>query len=209
LYYKIDEQMITKVLRWLNKAAAKDRRLFAIKDKYKLRRALQALFRTDYYMRVAPLIRRLNYVDHGQGEDEIRGQVLGRANNEIRECLVFPQIRTLGDGERAVFFGAAPGGSGKVRAYREIVSKILYLYSRGLLSSVRECAFVKCGQWFHATHGKSRFHSNRCRNRAHYANLPPKSKAHRRKEGREYMRKYRADEKEKTERELQRAKERN
>jgi hypothetical protein len=225
LYYTIDEPMIPEMLRWLNKAAAKERRLLAIKDNDERWRAAQILAKTDPLTTVGELVNLLNFADRNSGREarDIATMVSRRVNKEMRECLVFPQIRILGDGERArgrarkavLVLGAAPGGSRKVRAYREIVSKILYLYVRGHLSRVRQCefrgsaSFVWCGKWFYAKHGKSRFHSDRCRNRAHYANLPPKSKKHRREKGRKYMRKYRADEKEKTERELQRAKERN
>jgi hypothetical protein len=198
LYYATDKQMIAQVLRWLNSAAAKERPLPSIKDEHDLWKAMNDLAEPDTGMLVEALIVSLNFVDRSasrQGQRRLGQMWLRVVNQGLRECRMFPQIKALGRRKRIVSWSGAPGAYGEDRrAYYAIVPAILSLHERGLLSAVRQCGFVECSVWFHAKHGKSIFHSHRCRNRAHYANLPPKKKGHRKAAARKYMVGYRARE---------------
>ncbi len=215
LYNKTDERVIKELLRLLNKAASIERGLRRIKDRDKGWRAYVAFLETDPLAKVEMLVKVLNVLKPGlERETHPIGRVwLREINTEMKKCLLFPQIKIGDDREWDVFWATAPGASQKVRTWSEMVPKILDLHVRGLLSAVRECKSIVCGEWFFAEHGKQRFHSDLCRSRAHYANLSPKAKAHRRKLMRNKMRKirakkmadYRALEKERSERALQRA----
>jgi hypothetical protein len=182
LYYKIDRQIVTQVLRWLNGPSARSRGIGSSNGAEKWATTLKYLSETDPHLTIEDLVESLNFVDRSSEwlPRQKRRQFGSWINKSLESCLVFPQIRSLGDRKRAVFFSSRPSTSRKIRAYRETISKVLYLHVRGLLSTVRKCSFARCGKWFHAMHGKSLYHSNRCRNRDHYANLPPKSKERRR-----------------------------
>jgi hypothetical protein len=217
LYNKTDERVITELLRFLNKIASKksDPRLIEAEDKWW--RAHKTFL--DPRENAVVLVEILNMLKPGLWrERRPLGKLLVRdMNREIKKCLVFPRIKTTDGREWDVFWAAPPGASRKVRAYREMLPKILYLHVRGLLSAVRQCKSFVCGEWFFAEHRKKRFHSELCRSRDHYANLSPQAKAHRRKLMRNKMRKRRAKEmaerraleKERSERALRQAKELN
>jgi hypothetical protein len=195
LYYKTDVEQIAQVLRWLNEASAKERRLRPIlsKDQPKWFRAMDALHRSDPRMKVETLVDELNHRQELQrGPRRWRGigkALLEQINNDLMKCWMFPQLKELSRRTDRVVWSAVPEVHGKKeRAYREMVSVILSLDPQ-LLSGVRRC---QCGEWFHAAHGKRKFHSDLCRNRMHYANLSPRSKAHRQAAGKKYMQRYRA-----------------
>ena len=212
LYNKTDERVITELLRLLNKVASKDRELRRIKDHDKWLKADRAFQKADPRTKVVLLVEVLNELKPRLKREmppffnsELRG-----INGDMKKCLVFPQIKTRGGREWDVLWASPPGASPAVRAYREMVPKILSLHVRGLLSAVRECESYVCGEWFFAEHGKKKFHSELCRSRDHYANLTPQAKAHRRKLMRnkmrtiraKKMREYRALEKKRSERAL-------
>jgi len=155
------------------------------------------LNRTDHRARVEDLVGSLNGAERNTRSRprEFDQFFLDSVNKLLSTCRIFPQIRAPGKRKRVVFWSAVAGVSNeKELAYRTAVPKILSLYERGLLSSLRQCDYAPCLVWFHAANRKRKFHSDRCRNRAHYAHLSPKSKAQRRAEGRKYMKKYRARE---------------
>jgi len=192
LYYATDKQMITRVLRWLNKAAAKYRKLIETIDEREVLWAWDDLEKKDPRVRIVSLVHNLHNInDPGPRRFRRFYQLaLERVNYDLRQCWMFPQLKGMGKRPHTLDWFGAPGRHGeKERAYREMVAVILSLHERQLLSGVREC---RCGEWFHAEHGKQIFHSDLCRNRMHYANLPPKSKSHRKAGARKYMRRYRA-----------------
>ena len=196
LYNKTDERVITELLRFLNKGASKVRALRRIEDGDEWWRRQKALMATDSHTNAVVLVDVLNSLTP---EQERWSPFVGRSwwrniiNTEmLKKCLVFPQITIRNGREWDVAWAAAPDTPPTLRTFREVVPKILFLHVRGLLSRMRQCRSTVCEKWFFAEHGKTRFHSELCRSRAHYANLSPQAKAHRRKLMRDKMRERRA-----------------
>jgi hypothetical protein len=179
-----DKRTITRLLSWLNRASARFRKTKA-KDVREWSKAISHLYRTDPRVNMFGLVLQLNEVRRWYGRTPRRyGPILLRAaNQELRMCRLFPQVRAPGKRARVVHWSAAPGTSRAKRAYLAMVPAILSLHERGILSSVRACAYAECGEWFYADPaerlGKARFHSTRCRGNAHYAALSDEEKQRR------------------------------
>jgi hypothetical protein len=215
LYTESDDRTIAALLRWLNIGAGKEKRLISsMKERgfEAVRTAMGDLAENDPHVRAALLVMNLNLIDAEGLPRDVGKLVLRRINAELTECLIFPQVKGVDKKKRrAVFWSSLSARSDEKRKHQAMMIAIISLHERNVLSAVRQCV---CGQWFHAAHGKRRFHTDLCRSRAHYANLSPRAKAHRRKLMRNKMRKiraakmreYRALEKERNARALRQAK---
>jgi hypothetical protein len=218
LYTESDDRTVTAVLRWLNIGAEKEKRLIrTIEERGEdvestaTVAAMADLAQNDPHVRAAMLVMNLNLIDAVGLPRDLGELNLRRVNAELTECLIFPQVKGGGKKKRVVFWSSSSACSEEKREHQAMMIAIISLHERNVLSAVRQCV---CGQWFYAAHGKRRFHTDLCRSRAHYANLSPRAKAHRRKLMRNKMRKiraakmreYRALEKERNARALRQAK---
>lgn len=191
LYTESGDRTIAAVLRWLNIGAGKEKRLISsMKERGfdAVRTAMGGLAQNDPHVRATLLVKNLNLIDAKGLPRDVGHLILRRINAELTECLIFPQVKGV-DKKRAVFWSSSSACSEEKREHQAMMIAIISLHERNVLSAVRQCV---CGQWFYATHGKRRFHTDLCRSRAHYANLSPRAKAHRRKLMRNKMRKIRA-----------------
>jgi hypothetical protein len=214
LYTQSDKRTIAELLRWLNKAASQLRELYRIKDGYKRGKAWAPFVKSDPRLKIIFLVSTLNFTDRMSGKVPRKYLVssLASTNEELKDCEMFPQIRGLGQRKRVVYWSCDPRVlNKKLRAYYTMIPAVLSLHERGLLSAVRDCKSAACMTWFFARHGKSRFHANRCKSAHHFAKLSPEAKARRAEELKKRrarkMGEYRALERERGERALQRAKE--